>query len=844
MENYINACACRGTFPPAMEKIELKSRRFLVAKLFSSKRDARVLVAPTGFGKSCLAAQYASLVFSFWHVFWLDCQDLRFLRALNDNNLDQLLFARDEQPALVVFDDVPVLNAEQSLALANCVQNLLARNCEVLVCTTPVCAQGFLGQGTWNVVAQYKSLLVQSTEQEFGALSGKTAARFNGHCNMLIPRIPAIAWEEEKGTYLLVRGFVLDELSLEDVLTGLFLFGASSLPAAVVRAVSVQGAGVSSSLGASSCVAADSCAVGAAPCVSGTAPSAPALSSDAPFVTLEQSLQRLIPHYPYFSYNENTACYETFDCSDSLFEQAILPLCAETLSFMEETDAKRFAQMFVRLLSATNKVERACLAMSTLLNRAQCAQLVAKHALFLLLSLSQGEHFDLVKSFVPALLGDQVQVAGLVRESYNKEQCLGKEKCGEDELQKAESAEAKFLHAALTILTQSDILSPEVAHELCSDDTCAQLLQALQNAAQWFEASNSRALPLQGTPEYEQLLACIVVVCWVIHEKAYAPEKGNFPQSIKLGFIECLNGIANNSQFSVLPDKAQNKIQHVIQMLKSNKSALCKNTLANQPSSINYHVVPTPCLHVNLWGAFSAQVAGRTLDARNFKRKKSIVLLAILATDAGREFNRDYLAEKLWPESSLCCARRNLYAVWSELRAVLRLDDGSCPYLIRSGASYRLDSTLVECDTKQAELLCACLQDTNCTCEQWNAAFLELSVHFSGDPLSGAPDNDCLSYYGNAMKEQTSNALMAAAQVLFERGEVTQALHFAKEVIQRAPDREDACELAMKAQIQLGQSVSALNTFFSCQRYLADQLGVDPSPSVYALYEKALGVSK
>ena len=843
MENYINACACRGTFPPALDTIELKSRRFLVAKLFSSKHDARVLVAPTGFGKSCLAAQYASLVFSFWHVFWLDCQDLRFLRALNDNNLDQLLLARDEQPALVVFDDVPVLNTEQSLALANCVQNLLARNCEVLVCSTPVCAQSFLGQGTWNVIAQYKSLLVQSTEQEFGTLSGKTAARLNGHCNTLIPRIPAIAWEEEKGTFLLVRGFVLDELSLEDVLTGLFLFGTSSLPAAVVQAVSVQGAGVFSGLGASSCAV-------AAPCVSGTAPvapaalAAPALSSDAPFVTLEQSLQRLIPHYPYFSYNENTACYETFDCSDSLFEQAILPLCAETLSFMEETDAMRFAQMFARLLLATNKVERACLAMSTLLNRAQCTQLVAKHALFLLLSLSQGEHFDLVKSFVPALLSGQVQGAGLARENYHKEQCLGKEKCGGDELQEAESGEAKFLHAALNILTQSGMLSSERARELCSEETCVQLLQELQNAAQWFTVNASPMLPLQGTPEYEQLLACIVVACWAVQEKAYAPEKGNFPQSLKQGFAECFTSIANSAFFNVLPDRAQNRIQHALQMLENKKGALCKNALANQPSCINYHVVPTPSLRVNLWGAFSAQVAGRTLDARNFKRKKSIVLLAILATDAGREFNRDYLAEKLWPESSLCCARRNLYAVWSELRAVLRLDDGSCPYLIRSGASYRLDSALVECDTKQAELLCACLQDTSCTCEQWNAAFLELTVHFSGDPLSGAPDNDCLSYYGNAMKEQTSNALMSAAQVLFDRGEVTQALHFAKAVIQRAPDREDACELAMKAQIQLGQSVSALNTFFSCQRYLADQLGVDPSPSVYALYEKALGVSK
>ena len=244
---------------------------------------------------------------------------------------------------------------------------------------------------------------------------------------------------------------------------------------------------------------------------------------------------------------------------------------------------------------------------------------------------------------------------------------------------------------------------------------------------------------------------------------------------------------------------------------------------------------------MNLWGCFSANIGSRTLDARSFKRKKSIVLLAILASEKGRGFNRDYLVELLWPESPLSCARRNFHAVWSDLRQGLRLDDGSCPYLIRSAGSYRLDSALVDCDAQEAELLCRCLRDAACTQDQWDRAFLQLTQHFSGEMLPGAPENECIARYCCAVTEQINDALMTAAQALFDRGDVLLALQYAKEVSRRSPEREDACGLIMQSQISLGQSVSALNTFLGCQRFLAEQLGVKPSPAICALYEQALG---
>ena len=118
---------------------------------------------------------------------------------------------------------------------------------------------------------------------------------------------------------------------------------------------------------------------------------------------------------------------------------------------------------------------------------------------------------------------------------------------------------------------------------------------------------------------------------------------------------------------------------------------------------------------------------------------------------------------------------------------------------------------------------------------------MQLTQHFSGEMLPGAPENECIARYCCAMTEQINDALMVAAQALFDRGDILLALQYAKEVSRRSPEREDACGLIMQSQISLGQSVSALNTFLACQRFLAEQLGVRPSPAICALYEQALG---
>lgn len=52
--------------------------------------------------------------------------------------------------------------------------------------------------------------------------------------------------------------------------------------------------------------------------------------------------------------------------------------------------------------------------------------------------------------------------------------------------------------------------------------------------------------------------------------------------------------------------------------------------------------------------------------------------------------------------------------------------------------------------------------------------------------------------------------------------------------------REDACAALMEAQLGAGQRAAAIDTYLSCRRYLAEELGIDPSPSIVALYRSAV----
>ena len=67
-------------------------------------------------------------------------------------------------------------------------------------------------------------------------------------------------------------------------------------------------------------------------------------------------------------------------------------------------------------------------------------------------------------------------------------------------------------------------------------------------------------------------------------------------------------------------------------------------------------------------------------------------------------------------------------------------------------------------------------------------------------------------------------------------GGFQQGLWFARSALRRDRTREDAYLALIRAQTAAGQRTAALMTYLSCRRVLRDELGIDPSPEIDALY--------
>ena len=118
MRNFI----VRNPKPTEIIPSELQSsiieRKKLILKMMSNRSAVRVICAPSLFGKSVLALQYAKIIFAAQSTIWVHSNDPRFLRDLDAGVMLQTLFSMLEdglvneakdapECELFVFDAVP-----------------------------------------------------------------------------------------------------------------------------------------------------------------------------------------------------------------------------------------------------------------------------------------------------------------------------------------------------------------------------------------------------------------------------------------------------------------------------------------------------------------------------------------------------------------------------------------------------------------------------------------------------------------------------------------------------------------------------------------------------------------
>jgi DNA-binding SARP family transcriptional activator len=86
-----------------------------------------------------------------------------------------------------------------------------------------------------------------------------------------------------------------------------------------------------------------------------------------------------------------------------------------------------------------------------------------------------------------------------------------------------------------------------------------------------------------------------------------------------------------------------------------------------------------------------------------------------------------------------------------------------------------------------------------------------------------------------------ASALEALAEHAMASGDYARALSFGLELVEAEPGHESGTRLAMRCFLQFGQRTRALEQYARLERYLAEQIGVEPTEETRLLVHRSIG---
>jgi len=217
---------------------------------------------------------------------------------------------------------------------------------------------------------------------------------------------------------------------------------------------------------------------------------------------------------------------------------------------------------------------------------------------------------------------------------------------------------------------------------------------------------------------------------------------------------------------------------------------------------------------------------GQANSPPRFRSRRTVALLGYLVTER-RAVARDFLAALFWPDEATSKGRSNLRRELHNLAQILpgcwELDRQAVRFVPSANVEVDLDTFL----QLEAE-------------ERWQEAADLLGGQF----LEGLSLCDNLEFENWLLGERErwqGRAEAVLARVIeghVLRGRYTDALRYARRLLQIAPWNEVAHRQAMRLLAWMGQRGAALRQFEACQRALWEQVGVEPSRETAILYQQ------
>lgn len=856
MSDFLIQAACHGCRPLNTVQKRYCSRPDLITRLLRERHVARFIVAPEGFGKSSIAAEYSDTVFHFEHVFWIDAKSPCFLRDLDNEHIATTLLGEDDKAFLVVIEDVPLLDSGRVELFLKEIDCILDRDCEVLVTCVPSCDAFHRHHD--RIKLNPADLLLSDTEVDML----RTGAQREAEPAYLMPpsrRIAVLVWGSSSE-----RESFLTTLMHEELPADLCLL--------VFIILSLQEGSLSDLSAFSSCDT--------------------------------ESVALLACRYPYLGIDRQQECFDAILLSIDEIAAVFAPrldALAQCSSFSNgDVLSARIADVLVKY----RKFSRACAVARLLLGRTARAQWLACRESRLIEGVclvpacqvyeSLGSEktecavlLDTQEAYRKALLKDGVAACSLARKVINTPDASTVLKvvaslilahCAEgDECLQASRVAASLActlvqnacEAKDALLASYRSLAAGASVRAAFGVSCAE---AVKTWLVWYEQGVRGKVMMQSGAWILECATALSQEDTRIAKDLPAASIDRIASALRIQVMQCQNdtmnlfdGIAGASFERACEQKvvsvppltpsvllAVHRVElslfnqrNVYERLERKKDVR-KRVLAHTcPDTLHFEqggftspalLEAQPMLTVNLFGGLEVYIGKERVDATLFRRQKVKVLLALLVLNRGREFSRDRLVSLLWPESALDAARKNFYGIWSILRRALTTPTGTCPYLIRQQRGLRIDANLLISDVMRLDEICNILLFERAEYGGWAQVLSQIDERFSDDILPSESENEAIVGRRAECRDKLVDALLSASSRLVGAGDARQGLWFARAALQHDRTREDVYTMLMKAQLGSGQRTAALETYFACRRFLVEDLGIDPSVETMRLY--------
>lgn len=243
-------------------------------------------------------------------------------------------------------------------------------------------------------------------------------------------------------------------------------------------------------------------------------------------------------------------------------------------------------------------------------------------------------------------------------------------------------------------------------------------------------------------------------------------------------------------------------------------------------------------MEVDLLGRFAVRRDGHEVPAADFGGRLPRRLVRVLAASHGQVVTRDALVAALWEADPPADPEANLNVLVNRARRAMG-DPGA---IETAGGGYVLRGPGITVDTERLE---GHLREARQALARRDLPAAEAAVDagtalWRGEPLPEDAYADWARPTRDAMERAYQGLLELGASVALASGAASRAADLAAMAVERAPLREAAHLLLIRALSAGGDQAAALAAYGQLRRTLAEELGIDPSQEAAALHQRIL----